>query len=384
MKVKQVSVIRVAHPWKTRIYVVVTTEDGRQGIGEATIGQLSHGVVGAVRDIEPVVVGLNVHDIGILRNKVLRDIYADGGQIVSAALAGVEMALWDIIAKAADLPLFKLLGGRVQPRLRLYANGWYRGKRDPEVISQLAKQVVAQGYTALKIDPFGGNWRTISRREIDLSVQILRGVRAAIGEDVDLIVEGHSRFDSGAACSIAKRIEPLNPLWFEEPLRYSDISGYKDVVSKTSVPIAAGESLWTIDQFGELLNAAKISIVQFDPIHVGGIMAARVISEMALARNAMIAPHSASGPVNELVCAHIATASPHLLVFERFHDLESDDSSASLFQSSFRVADGFGEVEERPGIGAQFSLSHLLAHHTELDTKDQNVFEPGWELRKTR
>jgi len=384
MNVKRVNVIRVAHPWKTRIFIVVTTEDGREGIGEATIGQLSHAVVGAIREIESMVVGINVYDIGSLRSKVLRDIYADGGQISSAALAGVEMALWDIIAKTAGIPLFKLLGGRVQPRLRLYANGWYKGKRDPEAISEVAKQVVAQGYTALKIDPFGGNWRTIATREVDLSIQILRSVRAAIGEDVDLIVEGHSRFDSGAACSIAKRIEPLNPLWFEEPLPYSDIRGYKEVVSKSAVPIAAGESLWRIDQFAELLNTAKISIVQFDPIHVGGIMAARVIAEMALAQNAMIAPHSASGVVNELVCAHIATASPHLMVFEKFQDLESDDVSASLFHSSLKIADGFGKLEEIPGIGAQFSLSELLTQHTESDRRDQNLFEPGWEFRRTR
>ena len=383
MIIEQIHTVRLAHPWKTPIYVVARTDNGLLGIGEATLGQLSKAVVGAISEIEPLVIGLDPHDIGLLRQRVLRDIYADGGQIASAALAGVEVALWDIIAQEAGVPLFNLLGGRVQPNLRLYANGWYRGKREPESIAQAAQQVVSKGYTALKIDPFGASWRTISKREIDLTVQILRSVRESIGDDVDLIVEGHSRFDVATACWIAKMIEPLGPLWFEEPIPYSDLQGYKDVTSKTGIPIAAGESLWSVEQFAQLLATAKISYVQFDPIHVGGIAASRVIAELALAQNALIAPHSASGVVNELTCAHISTASPHVALLERFQDFEVEDPSPELFQSSLRAADGFAELEDVPGIGVKFSLPELLSRHTEAQRKDQNLFEAGWELRKS-
>jgi len=382
MRIERVHVIRIAHPWKTRIFTVLTTDDGIQGIGEATVGQLSNAVVGALRDIEPLVLGFDYHDISVLRNKVLRDIYADGGQISSAALAGIEIALWDLIGKSARIPLFKLLGGRAQSRLRLYANGWYKGGRDPEKIAELATQVVSKGYTALKIDPFGSNWRMVSNEELELAIQILRSVREAIGDNVDLIVEGHSRFDLGTARRIAQLIEGVNALWFEEPLHYSDIRGYKELVGTTGIPIAAGESLWRIDQFTDLLKTIGIPIVQFDPIHVGGIMAARVISEMTLAHNAVVAPHSASGIVNELVCAHISTASPHAILFERFDDLEKEDSSAPLIQSSFKIAGGFGEVNDTPGIGAEFSLEKLLMLHTDISRKDQNFFESGWELRR--
>lgn len=383
MRIERIHVIRIVHPWKTRIFTVLTTDDGIQGIGEATVGQLSNAVVGALRDIEPFVLGCDYHDISVLRNRILRDIYADGGQISSAALAGVEIALWDLIGKSARIPLFKLLGGRVQSRLRLYANGWYKGGRDPEKIAELAKQVVSKGYTALKIDPFGSNWRTVSKHELELAVQILRSVREAIGDDIDLIVEGHSRFDLATARRIAQLIEGVNPFWFEEPLPYSDIGGYKELIRTTSIPIAAGESLWRIDQFADLLKTVGIPIVQFDPIHVGGIMASRVISEMTLAHNGVIALHSASGIVNELVCAHISTASPHAILFERFDDLEKEDPSAPLIQSSFKIAGGFGEINDTPGIGAGFSLEKLLLLHTDDTRKDQNIFEAGWELRRT-
>jgi len=185
------------------------------------------------------------------------------------------------------------------------------------------------------------------------------------------------------ACRIARLIEPLNPLWFEEPIAYSDVLGYKVLASKTDIPIATGESLWRVEQFAELLGTAKISIVQFDPIHVGGIAASRVIAEMALAKNALIAPHSASGVVNELVCAHLSTASPHVIMLERFQDFEWDDPSTSLIQSSLRVVNGFGELDETPGIGARFSLTELLSLHTDIDRRDQNLFESGWEFRRS-
>jgi len=376
-------VIRIAHPWKTRIFTVLTRDDGMQGIGEATVGQLSNAVVGALRDIEPFVLGLEeCHDISILRNRILRDIYADGGQISCAALAGVEIALWDLIGKSARLPLYKLLGGRSQLRLRLYANGWYKGDRDPTTIAELAKKVVSKGYTALKIDPFGSNWRTVSRNELELAVKILQEVREAIGDKVDLIVEGHSRFDVGTARRIALIIQELNPLWFEEPLPYSDIRGYKELVRSTGIPIAAGESLWRIDQFAHLVKTIGIRVVQCDPIHVGGITTSRVISEMTLAHNGILALHSASGIVNELVCAHISTASPHAILLERFDDLEKEDPSAPLIQSSFEVTGGFGKVSDTPGIGAAFSLEKLLLLNTEMIRRDQNLFERGWELRK--
>lgn len=381
MRLDKLHVIRVAHPWKTRIYVVAVTDEGLAGIGEATLGQLSLAVVGAVRDLEPSVLGLDPHEIETLRQRALRDIYADGGQVLGAAVAGIEMACWDLIARAAGEPLFNLLGGRRQPRLRMYANGWYRGDHEPAAMGRLAREAIARGYTALKIDPFGATWRTIGRRELTHALEILQRIREAIGDEVDLIVEGHSRFSAASACRIARLLEPLHPLWFEEPVPYTDLKGYRALSESSAVPIAGGESLWRVSQFLDLLEAAPLAVVQFDPIHVGGISAARTIAQVALERNALIAPHSASGPVNELVCAHLATASSHAILLERFQDFEEEDDAG--LRSSLQVADGWAQVSDTPGLGVAFELETLLARHTEEFRQDQNLFKAGWERRAT-
>ena len=382
MHIERLHVVRIAHPWKTRVYVVLVTDTQVMGIGEATLGQLSRAVVGALRDIEASVIGLDPHDVELLRQRILRDIYADGGQVISAALAGIEMACWDIVARVAREPLFNVFGGRTQPRMRVYANGWYRERLDAASIGRLAREVVAKGYTALKIDPFGASWRTISREGLDRSMELLAGVRSAIGPEADLIVEGHARFDAGTACHVAQRLEPLHPLWFEEPVPYTDLQGYRRVAAQARVPIAAGESLWRVSQFTELL-ATGVSVVQFDPIHVGGLSAARTIAHLALEHNTLIAPHSASGPVNELACAHLATAYPHAVLLERFQDFEVEHDGDAAIRSSLKVADGMAELELVPGLGAGFALQELLALHTEETRHDQNVFRAEWEMRRS-
>lgn len=378
--VREMEVFRLPHPWKTRIYVVLRTEDGLEGVGEATVGQVSCAVVGALRDIEPYVRGSDLREANVIVHRLCRDVYADGGQILAAAVAGVEMASWDLLGKATGVPLYRLLGGRCRSEHRLYANGWYRGRREPDEIADLARKTVKAGFTALKIDPFGAAWRTLTQGETERSLTILEAVRGAVGSEVGLIVEAHSRFDAATACRIARRMEELGPLWFEEPVPYTDLAGYRRVAESTTIPVAGGESLWNVGQFVDLLAAAPIGVVQFDPIHVRGIAASRTVAELALARNALVAPHSASGPVNSLVCAHLATAFPHVPLLEWF--IESDEEEAEPMVSSIAVGAGVARVSDEPGIGVRFDVEELRALHSEAEARDQNLFEPGWEWRR--
>lgn len=381
MRISDVSFARLLHPWKTRVYVTVRAGD-LIGIGESTLGQWSQAVVGALRDLRPLLIGHDTSDIDGLRRVLERHIYADGGQIGRAAFAGVEMALWDINARAADRPLVEILGRRLHSRLRLYANGWYRAKRDPEGIGALARAMVERGYTALKIDPFGSGWHDIPEPEIDLAVAILGRVREALGEDRDLIVEAHSRFDAEGALRLAERLAPLRPLWLEEPLSYTDLDGYATVARNTAVPIAAGESLWRHDQFKTLLDAAPIPIVQFDPTHVGGIAASIEICELAEARGAVIAPHCASGLVNEVAAAHVLASRPSALVLEHF-ERSGTDPDDGLFRTSARVNNGEIELGSVPGLGIEFDAKAITSLHSDAPAVDQDLFAPGWELRGT-
>src|SRR5262245_28341825 len=194
------------------------TDEGIHGVGEGTLGQLNRAVEGALHDMEPLVVGMSPFDIEALVLRLNRDIYGDGGQIKMAAISALEIACWDIAGKALGQPIYNLIGGLCHQRLRAYANGWYRCERKPEAFAERARAVKAMGYTAMKFDPFGTGWRSLTPREEDLSVDIVRAVRDAVGPEVDLMIEAHSRFGVSSAIRIGNRLAEFRPAWLEEPV----------------------------------------------------------------------------------------------------------------------------------------------------------------------
>ena len=160
-----------------------------------------------------------------------------------------------------------------------------------------AKGVAARGYTALKFDPFGSTWRTMSRNDFDLSLDIITAVRDAVGPSVDLLIEGHCRFNTSTAIEFSEAMHHLRPVWFEEPVPHTNTSAMVEVARRSPVPVATGESLSNKQQFAELLKYDVVTFLQPEPLNLGGIFAARKIADMADAHFGMIAPHSAQGPV---------------------------------------------------------------------------------------
>lgn len=382
MKIKKLNFLRIPHPWKTRVYVVAEGENGLLGIGESTVSQVSNSVLGALKDLALLVAGFDSSESNRLRAVVGRDIYADGGQILGAALGGIEAAFCDLEAKSRGVPLYEDLGGKVRDKIPAYANGWYRGERDPEVVAALGVKAVKKGYRALKIDPFGSNWRTLPKKELDLSLAILGALRQAVGSEVEILVEAHSRFDLSTAIKLSRRLEKIEPMWLEEPVPYWDIPSYKKLVSSSGVPIAAGESLSRLDQFVELIRVARVPIVQFDPTHVGGVQAARAICDLALAQNASIAPHSASSVVTHTICAHFCLSQPHALILERFQDFEGADEVKDGITSAARFSDGSVSMKRTPGLGCDFSLDRLRKLHSDAQSEDLNLYRKDWQKRE--
>src|ERR1700691_5404968 len=168
MKITEIETYLVGNPWKIWVFIRVLTDQGVYGVGEGTLGQMSGAVAGAIQDITPRVLGADPFDVEWIVNTVSRDVYADGGQIKMSALAAIEIACWDIMGKATKLPVYKLIGGKCHPRLRAYANGWYRIDRKPELFAERAARVKELGYTAMKFDPFGAGWRVLTPAEEDL------------------------------------------------------------------------------------------------------------------------------------------------------------------------------------------------------------------------
>ncbi|HUS07627.1 MAG TPA: mandelate racemase/muconate lactonizing enzyme family protein, partial [Bryobacteraceae bacterium] len=310
----------------------------------------------------------------------VRDVYTDGAQIQMSAIAAIEIACWDIIGKACNQPVYNLWGGQCHGKLRAYANGWYRGPRTPESFAEKAKGVAARGYTALKFDPFGSAWRTLSRNDFDLSLDIIRAVRSAVGDKVDLLIEGHCRFNVPTAIEFSTAMHDQRPVWFEEPVPHTNIAAMVEVARRSPVPIATGESLSNKQQFAELLKSECVHFLQPEPLNLGGIFATRKIADMVDAHFGVLAPHSAQGPVCTAACVQLNASIPNFFIHEIFDEF-NEPWERNIITNPVDVVDGYIEVSSRPGLGIDLNIEEILKHPYQQENA-LPLFQPGWERRQ--
>jgi galactonate dehydratase len=381
MKISNVQTFIVGNPWKNWVFVRVETDEGIHGIGEATVNGFAKSVEAAIHELERFVIGQDPFDVEQHSLRLFRDFYTDGGQIQGSALSGIEYACWDIMGKALGVPVFRLLGGRCHSRLRVYANGWYRGPRTPESFYEKAKAVVAKGYTALKFDPFGAAWRIAENLDdFALALDIIAAVRDAVGERVDILVEGHNRFSVHTALQFAEAMAKYKPTWFEAPVPPQRISSMVEVAKRSPVPIACGEDFYCKDQFAELLQHNAVHIVQLEPQFMG-MTTAKQVCGMVNAFYGVTAPHSAQGPLCSLACAHLNTATPNFMIHEIFDDF-NDDWSRTILTNPIVVKDGAIELnDDLVGWGSDLNLEAMAAHPYNPNNF-LPLFREGWEKRE--
>ncbi|MBM3737047.1 MAG: mandelate racemase/muconate lactonizing enzyme family protein [Acidobacteria bacterium] len=382
MKITGIETYIFGNPWKNWVFAKVQTDEGLYGIGEGTLNFFARTVETAIHEIKQHILGMDPFQVEAISARLIRDIYTDGAQIHMCAVAAIEIALWDIIGKACNQPIYNLWGGRCHDRLRAYANGWYRGPRTPDSFHEKAKEVVRRGYTALKFDPFGSMWRSCSRYDFDLSVDIIRAVRDAVGANVDILIEGHCRFSPAQAIEFAQAMAPFRPAWFEEPVHHSNIAAMVEVARRSPVPVATGESLSNKQQFAELLKHDAVSILQPEPLNLGGLYATRKIADMVDAHYGVVAPHSAQGPVCSAACVQLNACLPNFYIHEIFDEF-NEPWEEQLLDHPVKVVNGFIEVGSRPGLGVDINIDFIREH----PYRQENflpLFKPGWELRRTQ
>ncbi len=380
VKIRSIETHLVGNPWKVWLFARVLTDDGVHGVGEGTLGHLHQSVEGAIHDFSPLVVGRDPFDVEAIVQTLSRDVYADGGQIKMAAIAAIEIGCWDIIGKTLGQPIYRLLGGRCHERLRAYANGWYRCEGTPEAFADRARKVVAMGYTALKFDPFGVGWRTLTLRDEDLAVDIVRAVREAVGPHVDLMIEAHSRFGVSSAIRMGNRLAEFNPAWFEEPVPHHNTQMTIEVARAIPVPVATGESVSSKHAVAELLRHGVIQIVQLEPLHLGGLFAARKIADMVDAHYGVIAPHAASSPVSTVACMHLDASTPCFYIQEYFHDFDLAWEHDLVINHPV-CRNGFIEIPSGVGLGVDLDMDVVRQHPWTGET-DINLFEEDWHKRR--
>jgi galactonate dehydratase len=382
MKITAIETYIAGNPWKNWLFAKVKTDEGTYGIGEGTANFFARTVEAAIHELSHLVIGMDPFQIEMITQRMVRDVYTEGGQVHMSAVAAVEIACWDIIGKVTGQPIHNLMGGRCHEKLRAYANGWYRGPRTPESFHEKAREVARRGYTALKFDPFGNNWRMMSPYEFDLSLDIVRAVRDAVGPHVDILIEGHSRFNVPTAVEFSLAAHQFRPAWFEEPVHHLNIGAMVEVARRSPVPIATGESFSSKQQFAELLSHNCVNILQPEPLTLGGLLATKKIADMADAHYGMIAPHSAQGPVCSAACAQLNASLPNFFIHEIFDEF-NEPWEKEIVVNGVEVVEGYIPISDRPGLGIDLNVEEILKHPYQPEHAIP-LFKSGWELRKYR
>jgi galactonate dehydratase len=379
VKITAIDTFIAGNPWKNWLFARVSTDEGIHGVGEGTLNYFGRTVEAAIHELSPLILGMDPFQVEMISQKLIRDVYSEGAQIHMCAVSAIEIALWDIIGKATNQPIYNLWGGRCHEKLRAYANGWYRGPRTPESFAEKAKIVAGRGYTAMKFDPFGNNWRMLPRQEFDLSLDIITAVREAVGEKVDLLIEGHCRFNVATAVEFAMAMHHLRPAWFEEPVPHTNTMAMVEVARRSPVPIATGESLSSKQQFADLLQHNAVSILQPEPLNLGGLFATRKIADMVDAHYGVIAPHSAQGPICSAACVQLNASLPNFFIHEIFDEF-NEPWEKHIVTHPVKVIDGYINVPETPGLGTDLNLEEI-ANHPYQQENSLPLFKPGWEKR---
>ena len=348
------------------VFVKVYTDEGIDGVGEATLEYKEKALLGAVEHIKEYLVGKNPLNIEKHWHAIYRDAYWRGGPVLMSALSAIEMALWDILGKSLNVPVYQLMGGKVNDKVRIYVNGWFAGAKEPHEFGAKAKEAVKRGVTAMKWDPFGKNYLNISNTELDRALRNIAAVREAVGNEVDLLIEGHGRFNIATGIKIAKELEQFKPMFFEEPVPPDNLQALKMVRDKSPVAISAGERLYTRWDYKEMFDFMAADYIQPDISHAGGIMELKKIAAEAECRYIPFAPHNPSGPVANAATLQLAATCSNFEILEiMYSDVEwrKDVTNENLVYE-----DGYMFIPDKPGLGIEINEEECLKHPYEVHT----------------
>ncbi|MBK6467561.1 MAG: mandelate racemase/muconate lactonizing enzyme family protein [Paracoccaceae bacterium] len=379
MKLKDLEIFVVAPPapgWGGRYWIFpkITTDTGIVGYGEcyaSTVGPKAMKAV--IEDVfERHMQGENPENIELMYRRV----YSSGftqrpDPTVMGAFSGLEIACWDILGKARNRPVWALLGGRMNDRVRSYTYLYPDPGQDaaefwvnPDWQAEAGAKAVAQGFTAVKFDPAGpytirgGHQPAMS--DISRSVAFCKAIREAVGDRADLLFGTHGQFSTPGAIRLGRELEPYNPLWYEEPIPPDNLLEFAEVARHVRIPLATGERLTTKTEFGMLLRAGGVKILQPALGRLGGILEARKLAAIAEIFNAEMAPHLYAGPVEWAANLHLSVSIPNLLILETIQT--GGAFHLALIRNTLKWEDGYVLPPETPGLGIDFDEDLARAH----------------------
>ena len=344
---------------KNYLFVLVHTIEGITGFGEASLGGYERTVAAILRDLEDLLIGEDPTKIEFLVQVMTRQKFWRGGVLKGSAIAGIELALWDILGKSLGVPVCRLFGGPCRKKIRVYVNGWTGGAVDPAVVKERLNIAREAGYRGFKFSIAKSSWANYDPALVRKIVEIASVIRENIGPDDLLMFDGHGRLDPNSAIEVGRALKDLNLFFFEEPVPQMDERAMARVAANVPMPVAAGERLESRWEFRRLLETDAVSIVQPDLAHCNGFLEAYKIGVLADAFSAHLAPHCPMSPVLTAISAHLDAAAPNFLIQER---LFLNDWRNEIITEPLEVRDGFINVPEKPGWGIELDLEFCRKH----------------------
>jgi galactonate dehydratase len=354
------------------IFVKVHTDAGISGLGEATLEGYDNTIKGILKDLESLLIGEDPTRIGYLTEVMVRQKFWKGGVLKGTAVAGIELALWDILGKSVGLPVYKLVGGACRDRIRVYANGWSGGATDPAQIKDKALVAKEAGYRAFKFSLAETGWPLNDRALIQKVVRAAEATREAIGMDCPLMFDGHGRYDADLAIKIGQALADVDLTFFEEPVQPEDVEAMKKVAEQVPMPLAGGERLSLKNEFRHFLEKKALAIVQPDLAHCHGFGEGLKVAHLADAFSAWVAPHCPMSPVITAISLHLDAVIPNFLIQER---LFLNDWRNEVITEPLVVKDGYIELSDKPGWGIELN-EEICAAHPEIPVEMPRLFRP--------
>jgi galactonate dehydratase len=339
----------------------VQTDGGIHGWGEAyTLTGRERALQRMVQDLGDYLVGRDPFHIKHFTHVLWRDVSIKrGGFDFYCALSGLELALWDIAGKALGTPVYNLLGGPCRGAIRVYGQPSGDGDASAEGWGQRAANTVARGYSALKLDPFPGPWQMLIDHSAEqLAVERVRAVRAAVGPDVEILIEVHRRLAPMHAIRVARALEPSRPFWYEEPTPAEDLDATAEVRRRTPLPVVVGEALYTKADFRRAFEKGAADIINPDVCNVGGLLELKEIGAMAEAYSVAVAPHGNNSTTVGLAASlQAAAVMPTFLIME--YPMAWEATGNAIAREPLRVQQGMIALPTAPGLGIELDEQAL-------------------------
>ena len=373
MKITALKTLVVNAQMRNWVFVKVETDEaGLVGWGEASLEWKTRAVVGAIEDLAPMVIGEDPTRVEHLYQKLYRQSFWRLGVIGMSAISGIEQACWDILGKSLSQPVYKLLGGEVRDRVRMYTHlGGGAMKAvyetfDPAPLIELAQQAIARGYSAVKVVCVPYSEPLMGAKVIKKFAQAIEKLRLAIGDAVDLMIDFHGRTYPAVAIEYINAIEEFKPYFCEEPVPPENVAALRQVREAVGVPIATGERLVTRHQFRPIFEQQACHVVQPDLCHCGGLLEGKKIAAMAEAYFMGVAPHNPLGPIANAAALHFGLSTPNFLIQE---DMLSDVPWRwEVVEHSLETRDGYWLKTERPGLGIEVNEGQAARHPFQPET----------------